>query len=84
MKFAHSTVILIAATILSLPGCGKRDRDEAKKTGDGTETFKYVPRDPSKFMKKSPAESEPRPSAKPEEQNPRPANEQKESVRDRR
>lgn len=54
MKFQHSAALLIAATILSLPGCGKRDREEAKKASDGSDTFVYVKPDLKKYAKKAP------------------------------
>ena len=58
MKFLDSTVLLMAAVALGLTACGQRDREEAKKTSDGSETFKYVPRDPSKYIKRTPAEGD--------------------------
>lgn len=54
MKYALSAAILIATAILSLPGCGKRDREEAKKTSDGSDTFVYVKPDLKKYAKKAP------------------------------
>ena len=56
MKFLHSIVLLMAAVALGLTACGQRDREEASKTSDGSETFKYVPRDPSKYIKGAPVE----------------------------
>jgi len=51
MKSAFSAALLCTAAIMTLPACSKRDREEVKKTSDGSETFKYVPRDPNKFIK---------------------------------
>jgi hypothetical protein len=84
MKTQHPAVVIMAVVILSLSACSKRDRDEAKKTGDGTETFRYVPRDPSKFMKKSPAEGGTHASAKPERKNQGAVEQPKVPARDQR
>lgn len=56
MKSAFSAALLFTAAIMTLPACSKRDREEIKKTSDGSETFKYVPRDPNKFIKKQPTD----------------------------
>jgi len=54
MKFLDSTVLLMAAVALGLTACGQRDREEAKKTSDGSDTFVYVKPDLKKYAKKSP------------------------------
>lgn len=47
MKFRYIAA-LVAASVIS-NGCGKRDRAEPAKSSDGVESFKFVPRDPSKY-----------------------------------
>jgi type IV secretory pathway VirB10-like protein len=54
MKTQHPAVVIMAVVILSLSACSKRDRDEAKKTSDGTETFVYVKPDLKKYSIKTP------------------------------
>lgn len=48
MNFRYFAALLVAAAVISI-GCGERDRKEAEKSGDGVESFKFVPRDPSKY-----------------------------------
>lgn len=84
MKYALSAALLMAAMVMTLPSCSKRDREEAKKTSDGSETFKYVPRDPSRYIKKVPSEDGTDNSVKPK-QDGREVNELKQdSAPDRR
>lgn len=59
MKFLHSTVLLMAAVALGLTACGQRDREEANKTSDGSDTFVYVKPDLKKYAKKSSVEETP-------------------------
>lgn len=55
MKTQHPAVVIMAVVLLSLSACSKRDRDEAKKTSDGSDTFVYVKPDLKKYAKKMPA-----------------------------
>ena len=48
MKFRYFGALLVAAAV-TCTGCGERDRKEAVKSGDGVESFRFVPRDPSKY-----------------------------------
>ena len=48
MKFRYSTALLAVVAVICT-GCGERDRKEAAKSDDGVESFKFVPRDPSKY-----------------------------------
>jgi len=48
MKFRYFAALLVVAAVFST-GCGERDRKEAVKPSDGVESFKFVPRDPSKY-----------------------------------
>jgi hypothetical protein len=57
MKSAFSAALLFTAAIMTLPACSKRDREEVKKTKDGSETFVYVKPDLKKYAKKSSAPS---------------------------
>lgn len=63
MKFTHSAVLLVAAATLGLTACGERDREEAKKASDGSDTFVYVKPDLKKYAKKPPTEETSAPSS---------------------
>lgn len=52
MKFRYSAALFVAAAVIST-GCGERDREEAKKTKDGLDTFVYLKPDLKKHAERT-------------------------------